>query len=103
MSIPKASYEAKAGSTWKARLPKGETVAGLPRSGTRSVVGRRRAKTKGTHESAPALPVLHVKQLLFLSYQFSAYLYLRSFFLYLRQNIIEQSSSKRSPDCFKSV
>jgi hypothetical protein len=32
-----------------------ETVEGLPRSGTHSVVGRRRSNTNGSHESAPAL------------------------------------------------
>ena len=38
-----------------------EAVEGLPCSGTRSVVGRRRANAQGSHESAPALPVLPVE------------------------------------------
>ena len=38
-----------------------ETVVGLPRSGTRSVIGRRRSNTQGSPESAPALPVLPVE------------------------------------------
>jgi len=39
-----------------------ETGVGLPRSGTRSAVGRRRTNREGSDESASALHALHVKK-----------------------------------------